>query len=502
MQRILVSVLILAAALPAALWAAETDVSALRRLYDMTPESPANPTLLRIREYGVEISQSELQAYVKSLPLDAFNPGPTAKSVALTLAQKQQYLDRLLDEHLLMWEGYRRKADQAEGAAQMLKNTETMLTQEALIQQEVIDKAKTREEYEELSKQLLNHLFEQTKIDVSNEAYDRLKAAIKTVTAKGNATITVGDLLASAEAQYPIARSETFTVATGEVLEAYLKIPTENRPNLQTQDGFLSLLKAIVGEQLLVTEARARGLEKLPKVVALLQLNRCMLMRMATLDRLTDEASKQMKAPGAEARVTEWYERNLKTRYTRKNAAGKDEVVSLSAERETIENDYFEALNERLRTELIAELRQGKTAEVDEKLLVAARIESPSGIPAKLDSSVITWDADTQEYRVKSSEASTVFSFFLTNVTSEPVTIFRAEPSCSCTTVQMPGTPWTIQPGERGEMRVTMDLRGKNSSYSRTVEVESSHGLKTLVLKIVVPEKQAGKTTPSVSDHG
>src|SRR4051812_1530711 len=112
MRRILISVLIFGSAMSAGTWSNERDAASLRRLYDMTPESSANPILLRVREYGIEISQSELQAFVKSLPADAFGAGAAAKPIALTREQKRQCLDRLLDEHLLMWDGYRRKVDQ------------------------------------------------------------------------------------------------------------------------------------------------------------------------------------------------------------------------------------------------------------------------------------------------------------------------------------------------------------------------------------------------------
>ena len=58
------------------------------------------------------------------------------------------WLDRSPDDHFLLWDGCRQKVDQSEGTDEMLKRTGGMLARDALIKQELIDKAKSRQDYQ------------------------------------------------------------------------------------------------------------------------------------------------------------------------------------------------------------------------------------------------------------------------------------------------------------------------------------------------------------------
>jgi hypothetical protein len=348
--------------------AAETDGSSLRCLYDMTPVSETNPVIVRVRECGIEIPLSEFQAYVKStVPpkpgADSAKPGP------LTLAQKRRYLNELIDDHFLLWDGYRQKADQTARLREILKNTETMLLQETLIKEEVIDKARTPEEYQSLSRQLLEKIFEKTDITISNEARDELNAAARRSLELTNAPPDSEEVMTPQNRKRPLAKSKTFTLTTGDVLERYLQIRPDRRPDLAKQDGLVAMLKALLGEQLLIDEARARGLEKSPHVLEMLQLNRNTLVRMYAVDQVMAQAVARMKAPDLDDRLRSWFNSNLKTRYMWKDNGGQEHIVSFERERESIQNDYFDALNERLRLERIVSLREERKAEIDERCL-------------------------------------------------------------------------------------------------------------------------------------
>ena len=65
-----------------------------------------------------------------------------------------------------------------------------------------------------------------------------------------------------------------------------------------------------------------------------------------------------------------------------------------------------------------------------------------------------------------------------------PVTILSVHPSCGCTTAELPPTPWTIAPGTNGQIRLTVDLRGKSGTLFKTVNVSTDKGSKTLMLRI------------------
>jgi len=72
----------------------------------------------------------------------------------------------------------------------------------------------------------------------------------------------------------------------------------------------------------------------------------------------------------------------------------------------------------------------------------------------------------------------------VTNSVTIPVTILSVHPSCGCTTAQLPPTPWTIAPGTNGQIRLTVDLRGKSGTLFKTVNVSTDKGSKTLMLRI------------------
>ena len=67
--------------------------------------------------------------------------------------------------------------------------------------------------------------------------------------------------------------------------------------------------------------------------------------------------------------------------------------------------------------------------------------------------------------------------------------------SCGCTVAKLPEQPWHIAPGGSGPIEVSMDLRGRRGVQSKSVTVESSSGIKSLVVKANIAEVNA-TTTP------
>src|SRR2546423_2563685 len=59
----------------------------------------------------------------------------------------------------------------------------------------------------------------------------------------------------------------------------------------------------------------------------------------------------------------------------------------------------------------------------------------------------LTWDDTEKTYFGKAGETEATFLFTVKNETDSEVIVHRIEPSCGCTTVEMPATPWILAPG-------------------------------------------------------
>src|SRR5262245_13405382 len=79
----------------------------LHRIYDARPISESNPVLVRISEYSIEIPVSEFEAFLR------IDISVGEREVVLGLPEKMKLLERLIDEHLFLWDAYQRKAEQS-----------------------------------------------------------------------------------------------------------------------------------------------------------------------------------------------------------------------------------------------------------------------------------------------------------------------------------------------------------------------------------------------------
>jgi len=374
--------------LTARLLAAAPAIESLHRLYDLSLVSKTNPVLANVEACSIEIPVSEFRAFLDSdLVYTEGKRGP------LTLAEKRDCLERLLDDHFLLWAAYQKKADQTPGVAGLLNTTRNMLLEEALIQREIGMTAGSPEDYQKSSDALRQRIFDKTDIRVSNEAYATLKAAVgrlnqaetKTATNHSAGTATP-DGLTARERETRLATCKVGTVTIGDVLQAYEQQPADRRPDLARPDGLIALLKQMLGDALMVAEARDRGLEHSILVREKLQLNRNVLSRMWYLDQLTAQAVATLKQPGTEDKLREWYQAHLKSLYTDRDAAGAEHVVSFEGEHDRIQDDYFEDLQTRLRAETIQSLRRGRKIRIDESRLAELRVQWPLPPPAEAES--------------------------------------------------------------------------------------------------------------------
>ena len=107
----------------------------------------------------------------------------------------------------------------------------------------------------------------------------------------------------------------------------------------------------------------------------------------------------------------------------------------------------------------------------------------------------LVWDGMVKELQVKTNELTAKINFSVTNVSSAEVVIQQARPSCGCTLVTLPGTPWRLAPGASGTIQVATDLRGKQGILNKFIAIDSTAGFQLLRIKIVLPELAGSRTT-------
>jgi mono/diheme cytochrome c family protein len=111
------------------------------------------------------------------------------------------------------------------------------------------------------------------------------------------------------------------------------------------------------------------------------------------------------------------------------------------------------------------------------------------------DPNALKWSAESIDYNAKAGEQSAPFTFIVTNVSNTEVSINSLRTSCGCTVAQLPTTPYKLAPGSNVPINVTMDLRGKSGSVTKTVSVDSTAGFKSLLVKVNMPAEAAPATT-------
>jgi cytochrome c553 len=104
-------------------------------------------------------------------------------------------------------------------------------------------------------------------------------------------------------------------------------------------------------------------------------------------------------------------------------------------------------------------------------------------IPTQTIDAFLKWDGETKQATVVHGTAEAKFSFSLTNVSQEVVTINGVHTSCGCTAAQLPAVPWRIEPGASGQIGATMNLANKSGTITKTVTVNTDKGPKLLFVK-------------------
>ena len=121
-------------------------------------------------------------------------------------------------------------------------------------------------------------------------------------------------------------------------------------------------------------------------------------------------------------------------------------------------------------------------------------------LPASLDN-LIVWDAEHKDVTVSSGTAQAQFTFNLTNVSTEVITISGVSTSCGCTVAKLPEQPWKLAPGTNGQIGATMNLAGKSGPVKKTLTVTSDKGNKMLTVQANILPPSATPAPMSATDR-
>lgn len=135
------------------------------------------------------------------------------------------------------------------------------------------------------------------------------------------------------------------------------------------------------------------------------------------------------------------------------------------------------------------------TAPARTTLQVTPPAAAPAAVPAPAqDPNSLKWSSESIEYNAKHGEQSAPFTFTVTNVSNAEVSINSLRTSCGCTVAQLPTTPYKLLPGSNVPINVTMDMRGKSGSITKSVSVDTSAGFKSLLVKVNIPTEAPATT--------
>lgn len=450
-----------------------TTIEDVWRLYDLTPASTNNPVVARVEGSAIEIPLSEFRAFLRS----SMHPGKEGK--ILTEAEKRAELQKLLDDYFWVWDGYTHNADRTPDVAEMLTITRDEAMKALLLEQEADAHVSSLEEYEKLKKELRQRIFDQAEIHVSPAAYEIVKAAATNAAGAGSLT--------AKQQNIPFATSKVGAVSAGQFLEAYFQMEPTNRPDLRIRKNVGIVLQAILGDDLLLAEARDRGLDKAESVRIQVQSDRTGLVRQWALDAVTKKTTAAMNDdPKIQSHLKKWYRAQLKALYTITNHDGSTHVLGFQKNHDEIQSDYFNHLQEQMRADELKQLRKGKKIDVDEKLLTQTVLTWPlPWRPAEMPPSLVSWNADTREFIASAGDTNVVLSFTFTNLSPYEMTVQDIHVVNEFITIESPPLPWTVPAGGHGELKAHVDLRNKKGIGYLPIDVTTSFGSKTLTLKLV-----------------
>jgi len=112
----------------------------------------------------------------------------------------------------------------------------------------------------------------------------------------------------------------------------------------------------------------------------------------------------------------------------------------------------------------------------------------PVAPPGPPPLTALAFDAETKDFEARVGEENASFVFYVTNVSGGDVSITGVRTSCGCTAAQLPSMPWKLVAGKSGPIKVAMDLRGKRGVIIKSVNIDTTAGSKSLMVRVNVPD--------------
>lgn len=149
---------------------------------------------------------------------------------------------------------------------------------------------------------------------------------------------------------------------------------------------------------------------------------------------------------------------------------------------------------------------RGQTADAAQTAQTNANTEAAlnaSAAAAAMESSpmpdgIMAFDSESEERTVTEGEPEANFKFVFTNISKKDVTITDVHTSCSCTTTDLPTSPWKIAPGKVGELPVVMDVEHEPpGTVSQSVTLITLQGTKELSVETIVKPESTNSGAPA-----
>ena len=119
-----------------------------------------------------------------------------------------------------------------------------------------------------------------------------------------------------------------------------------------------------------------------------------------------------------------------------------------------------------------------------------------------LPDGVLAFDATLKSVDAFEGSDFARFTFSFTNITPDIVTILNVHPSCGCTTAELPPVPWSLAPGTNGEIKLSVNLAGKQGTLFKTVNFATDKGKRDLMLRINLTPQPVVKMTEAEKAAG
>lgn len=120
-----------------------------------------------------------------------------------------------------------------------------------------------------------------------------------------------------------------------------------------------------------------------------------------------------------------------------------------------------------------------------------------------LPAGILAWDEEMKETAVLFGTPSLVLAFHVTNVSQAPVVITSISASPGCTVSKSATMPWTLAPGGKGAIDVTLNLTGMHGTVMKNLTVLTEQGVKTLGLRTTIhepPPSVRARVTPGAPE--